>query len=152
MSLSVLSATFLPLRFTPVVQTEKWKVECLHQVTLSQKPFKAPALCAWVHFAVTWCSDETWCKVKKQCIENRRILISPWEDLFYVSSLEEFSFRRERQYSWNEMDALKLRGNCERNFNGTFSCFIRTPFSECIAICNPLWRIKRQKFDLVIIS
>ena len=64
MSLRVSSATFLPWRYTPVVQTEKWKVEYLHQVTLSQKPFKAPASCAWVHFA------DTWCKVKKQCVKS----------------------------------------------------------------------------------
>ena len=79
----VSSATCLPWRFTPVVQTEKWKVEYLHQVTLSQKPFKAPASCAWVHFADTWCSDETWCKVKKQCVKNwcnllRGPPIQPW--------------------------------------------------------------------------
>jgi len=74
MSLRVSSAIFLPLRFTQVVQTEKWKVEYLHQVTLSQKPFKATASCAWVHFADTLCLDETWCKVKKTM---RKELIQP---------------------------------------------------------------------------
>jgi len=37
----------------------KMKRRIFYQVTLSQKPFKAPASCAWVHFA------DTWCKVKK---------------------------------------------------------------------------------------
>ena len=70
----VIGETFLPYRFTLAVQTEKRKVEYLHQVTLSQKPFKAPASCACVHFADTWCSDETWCKVKNTM---RKELIQP---------------------------------------------------------------------------
>ena len=32
---------------------------------MSPKPLKAPASCACVHVADTWCSDETWCRVKK---------------------------------------------------------------------------------------
>jgi len=60
----------------------KMKVEYLHKVTFSQKPFKAPASCAWVHFADTSRSDETWCKVKKRCMKDWRKLISPSEDLW----------------------------------------------------------------------
>jgi len=46
---------------------------------------------------------------------------------FYVSSLQEYSFRRKRQYSCNETGALKLRGNSEINFDGAFSsCFMTT--------------------------
>ena len=49
-----------------------WKMKSgnLYQVTLSHKPFEAPASCAWVHFEDTWSSDETWCKVKKQCVKS----------------------------------------------------------------------------------
>ena len=47
---------------------------------------------------------------------------------FNVSSLEEFSFRRKRQYSYNETDALKLRGNCERNFDGAVSSSFKSTF------------------------
>jgi len=47
---------------------------------------------------------------------------------FYVSSLEEFSFCRKRQYSYNETDALKLRRNCERNFDSAFSSSFKTTF------------------------
>ena len=115
---------------------------------MNQKPFKAPASCAWVHFADTCCSAaETWCKVKKQCIKNERILISPWENLWdgftsqisrnfrfvvrdnntlimrgILSNWEEFSFCCKRQkYFYNERNTLKLRGNCERNFDRAFS-------------------------------
>jgi len=60
-----------------------------------------------------------------------RVFISKGEPLsqkknvrrFYVSSLEEFPFCRKRQYSYNERDSLKLRGNRERNFEGAFSSF-----------------------------
>jgi len=47
---------------------------------------------------------------------------------FNVSSLEEFSFYRKRQYSHNETDALKLRGNRERNFDGAVSSSLKTTF------------------------
>ena len=47
---------------------------------------------------------------------------------FNVSSLEEFSFYRKRQYSHNETDALKLRGNRERNFDGAVSSSFKTTF------------------------
>ena len=50
---------------------------------------------------------------------------------FYVSSLQEVFFRRKRQYSWNETDALKLRGNSERNIDGAFFSSFKTTFSEC---------------------
>jgi len=65
---------------------------------------------------------------------------------FYVSSLEEFSFCRERQYSYNETNTLKLRGNCERNFDGAFSSFLKTTFfSECLKsiIINSLFKRSR---------
>ena len=47
---------------------------------------------------------------------------------FYVSSLEEFSFCRKRQYYYNETDALKLRGNCERKFDSAFPSSLKTTF------------------------
>jgi len=47
---------------------------------------------------------------------------------YSVSSLEEFSFSRKRRYSHNETDALKLRGNCERNFDGAVSSSFETTF------------------------
>jgi len=52
--------------------------------------------------------------------------------LFYVSNVGEFSFCRKRQYSYNERNALKLRGNCERNFDGAFPSSFEIFFSGCI--------------------
>ena len=51
---------------------------------------------------------------------------------FNVSSLKEFSLCGKRQYSYNETDALKLRGNREMNFDGAVSSSFKTTFfSEC---------------------
>jgi len=47
---------------------------------------------------------------------------------FNVSSLKEFSLCGKRQYSYNETDALKLRGNRERNFDGAVSSSFKTTF------------------------
>jgi len=41
--------------------------------------------------------------------------------LFYVSNNEEFSFCHRKQCSYNERNTVKLRRNCERNFDGAFS-------------------------------
>ena len=71
-------------------------------------------------------------RLKKRCIKDWRILISLWKDLwdgfFYVSNLEEFSFCRKRQYSYNERNTLKFRGNCERNFDRAFSSSFEITF------------------------
>ena len=47
---------------------------------------------------------------------------------FYVSNLEGFSFCRKRQYSYNERNTLKFRGNCERNFDRAFFSSFKTIF------------------------
>jgi len=64
MSLRVSSATFSVVAFNTSGANRKLEVGYLYQVTLSQKPFEAPASRARVHFANTWCNDESWCKVK----------------------------------------------------------------------------------------
>jgi len=47
---------------------------------------------------------------------------------FYVSNKEEFSLCRKRQYSYNERNTLRLRGNCERNFDSAFSSSFEITF------------------------
>jgi len=43
------------------LKIEKWNISLGH---LESKTVQS-ASCAREHFADTWCSDETWCKVKK---------------------------------------------------------------------------------------
>ena len=121
------------------------------------KPFKAPTSCARVYF------DDTWCKVKKRCIKDWRTLISPWEALwdmvihsfsftyswlftywFYVSNSEKFS-GCERQYSYNERNTLKLRGNCERNFDGAFSSSFENTFFLVLLTWDPKYANHKNK-------
>ena len=61
-------------------------------------------------------------------LENIKLSLRGFVRRFYVSSLEEIRFRRNRQCSWNETDALKLTGNCERNFDSAFSSSCKTTF------------------------
>jgi len=56
---------------------------------------------------------------------------------FYVLNYEEFSFCRKRQYSYNERNTLKLRGNCEWNFDGVFSSYLEITF---FCVCPKLFR------------
>jgi len=62
-------------------------------------------------------------------LENINLPLRGFVRRFYVSNLEEFSFCRKRQYSYNERNTLKLRGNCETNFDRAFSSsFVMTFF------------------------
>jgi len=66
------------------------------------------------------------CKGELVSLSKREYLL----ETIYDSSLEEFSFRRKRKYSYDRGDALILRGNCERNFGGAFSSSFESTFSE----------------------
>ena len=61
-------------------------------------------------------------------LENINLPLRGFVRRFYVSNLEEFSFSRKMQYSYNERNTLKLRGNCERNFDRAFSSSFETIF------------------------
>jgi len=63
-------------------------------------------------------------------LENINLPLRGFVRRFYVSNLEKFSFRRKRQYSYYERNTLKLRGNCERNFDRAFTLPLRLLFSE----------------------
>jgi len=60
--------------------------------------------------------------------ENINLPLRGFVRRFYVSNLEEFSFCRKRQYSYNERNTLKLRWNCERNFDVAFSSSFEITF------------------------
>jgi len=60
-------------------------------------------------------------------LENINLPLRGFVRRFYVSNLEEFSFCRKRQFSY-ERNTLKLRGNCERNFDRGFSSSFEVTF------------------------
>jgi len=62
-------------------------------------------------------------KLMHKGLENINLPLRGFVRRFYVSNSEEFSFCRKRQDSYNERNTLKLRGDCERNFDRAFSSF-----------------------------
>jgi len=79
-------------------------------------------------------------------LENINLPLRGFVRRFYVSNLEEFSFRRKRQYSYDERFTLKWRGNCERNFDGAFSSSFKTAFFllyvDYVGVENSTWNIR----------
>jgi len=89
-------------------------------------------------------SKNPWCNVKKTMhkgLENINRPLRGFVRRFYVSNVEEFLFRRKRQYSHNERNTLKLWENCERSFDGAFSSsFEITFFWVCL---NVVWQLSK---------
>jgi len=67
-------------------------------------------------------------KTMHEGLENVNLPLRGFERRFYVSNIEEFSYCRKRQQSYNQRNTLKLRGNRERNFDGAFSSSFEITF------------------------
>jgi len=132
MSLRVSSATFLVVAL--FTSGANWKMKsgiCLPGPpwvkNRSMRQHHAHEYTLRIPVAATRPVVQGW-KTMHKGLENINFSLRGFVRRFYVSNLEEFSFRRKRQYSYDERFSLKWRGNCERNFDGAFSSSCKTTF------------------------